>query len=188
MRSVIVLIFFLVLALTTICCSQSNSKKSIEDQLIYSDSLSKNNAKVKLLSLSPDAQVKLKNFTDYQNLHNFMITLSNANPYYLKKYRDSLDILLFNFKENMAEEQLFVKPIRSRITVLTTRSRLLAEAVDEDNSLEEKVLDQNKKLLEAYNSLIIQLNELSLSIPSIIEQELLKNTIIKKDTIQNEEM
>lgn len=177
---------FLFLVIILVCCSKDNTNSSGNHQAFLLDSLSQKKVSIQLLSLSGDAERKFQNFTDYQNLHNLMLTFRESNSYFIKKYQDSLDILLFNFRENMAEEELFIKPIRSRVNVITTQHRLLAEAVNKSNTTETDILQHNKKLLEAYNSLLIQLNELSLSIPDNIEQELLKNNLFKKDSIRNE--
>ncbi|UZO82052.1 hypothetical protein NBT05_06165 [Aquimarina sp. ERC-38] len=186
MKYYVLLLTGIFFSLNFLSCTNVSNQEDNTTIAANLDSLSSKAVNIPLIPLAPEAKEKLVNFKDYQDLHNLMVTLNKSNPYFIKKYQDSLDILIFNFKENAAEEKLFEKPIRSRISLLTTYANLLSEQTNKDHPNIENILSGNKKLMTSFNSLIIQLNEISLSIPSTIEKELLKNKFIKKDTIANE--
>ncbi len=167
----------LLLGIITICfgCKTEKSSEVQEEIKIKKiDSLSKEKVKIELLKLSPEAEKDLEIFEDFQNLRNMMLTMHKANAYYACKYADSTDFLIGNFEENLSED-LNVNPINSRITVLSTESGLLIQSSEKKTPNPEEVLKANTRLIRAYNSLIIQLNELSLAIPENIEKELLKD-------------
>ncbi|MBQ0741611.1 hypothetical protein J9332_45790, partial [Aquimarina celericrescens] len=63
---------------------------------------------------------------------------------------------------------------------MSTETNILKELGKRENPDPKKIMDANIRLIKAYNSLVIQLNELSLAIPENIEKELLRES--KEDT------
>ncbi len=168
-------LFFLGVILICIGCKNESASTNQETKTtIQLDSLSKEKITLDLLKLSPDAKKDLETFEDFQNLKTMMSSLRDANPFYVKKYADTLDVLIQTFEENLSED-LNVNTINSRITILLTESGLLKQISARKNIEPEKVLAANMRLIKAYNSLVIQLNELSLAIPENIEKELLRD-------------
>ncbi|WP_299433567.1 hypothetical protein [uncultured Aquimarina sp.] len=183
MRSLLSIL--LILTITCFGCKKENKAIAQEEnEIVLLDSLSKEKAKIELLKLSPQAITELENFEDFQNFKTLMLSMSNSNPFYIKKYADSVDLLVQSFNENLSED-LKVNTISSRIAVITTESGLLMQLAEKKNPDAQKLLDANIRLLTAYNSLIIQLNELSLAIPENIEKELLRERDILRDSILN---
>ncbi|WP_378180727.1 hypothetical protein [Aquimarina sp. SS2-1] len=168
------------------CKKENTTVKNEEIEIVKLDSLSKEKANIELLKLSPKAAKDLENFEDFRNLKNLILSLSESNPYYVKKYADSVDLLIQSFKENLSED-LKVNNIKSRIAVLTTESGLLMQLTENKNPGPQQLMDANIRLLTSYNSLIIQLNELSLAIPDDIEKELLRERDILRDSILDPE-
>ncbi|GAA4276531.1 hypothetical protein [Aquimarina mytili] len=168
---------FLLLGSLLLCfgCKTENTSALQDDIKVEKiDSLSKEKIKSELLKISPEAEKSLESFEDFQNLRSLMHTMHDANAFYAKKYADSADILVGTFEENLSED-LNVNTINSRITVLSTESALLAQLSKKKRVRSEEILGANTRLIKAYNSLVIQLNELSLAIPENIEKELLKD-------------
>ncbi len=167
-------LFFLGIVLLCSAC-----KKEIEPNLeripkvVQLDSLSKDKINLNLLKLSSEAEKDLESFEDFKNLRSFVQTLSTANPFYVNKHVDSLELLIQTFEENLSED-LNINTINSRITVLSTELGLLKLLSESKNPDSEKILEANTRVVKAYNSLVIQLNELSLAIPESIEKELLR--------------
>ncbi len=169
------LILFLGTLLLCFGCNTENTSAVQDDIKVEKiDSLSKEKIKSELLNVSPEAEKNLESFEDFQNLRNLIRTLHDTNAFYVKKYADSVDVLIATFEENLSED-LNVNTINSRITVLSTESALLAQLSKKKNVRSEEILKANTRLIKAYNSLVIQLNELSLAIPENIEKELLKD-------------
>lgn len=153
------------------------------------DSLSAEKVQLKTLTLSTEAEKKIASFEDFQNLRNLITTLQEANPFHIRKYSDSTDLLIQSFKENLDEGggDINVNSIKSRIVVLSTESGLLMELASKKNPASEDLLNANTRLLTAYNSLVIQLNELTLAIPENIEKELLRDMELFRDSIKDPE-
>ncbi len=167
---------FLFIGILLICigCQNENTTNTKQEKPIAQlDSLSKEKIILNPLKLSPEAEKSLENFEDFQNLRSFITSLRNGNSFYINKHVDSLNILIDTFEENLSED-LNVNTINSRISVLSTESGLLRLLSEKKNPDSKKILEANTRLIKAYNSLIIQLNELSLAIPENIEKELLK--------------
>ncbi|WP_271782400.1 hypothetical protein [Aquimarina algiphila] len=174
---------FLFIGILLICigCQSENTANTQEEKPVAQlDSLSKEKIKLEPLKLSPQAEKSLKNFEDFQNLRNFVISLRNGNSFYINKHADSINVLIGTFKENLSED-LNVNTINSRIGVLATESGLLRLLTEKKNPDSEKIMEANTRLIKAYNSLIIQLNELSLAIPENIEKELLKKLDLEEE-------
>ncbi len=174
---------------TIIClgCKNENTVNTTEEtEIVQLDSLSKEKADIDVLKLSTQTAKDLESFEDFQNLKNLILSLNKSNPFRIRKYADSVDLLVQNFKENLSED-LKVNPINSRIAVLATESGLLLQLTQKQKQDAQKLMDANIRLLTAYNSLIIQLNELSLAIPEDIEKELLRERDILRDSILNPE-
>ncbi|WP_062057102.1 hypothetical protein [Aquimarina longa] len=168
------IVLFLGILLICFSCQKSNTTNTNEKIPIAKlDSLSKEKIKLELLKLSPEAAKSLENFEDFQNMKNMIASLRNANPFYVNKHADSIDLLINIFKENL-DKTLDVNTINSRISVLSTETGLLKLIAKTKNPDSKKIMTANSKLIKAYNSLIIQLNELSLAIPDAIEKELLR--------------
>jgi len=179
----------LVLVFITFLLSCQNEKTStlVEAiQIKQLDSLSNEKVDLNILKLSSQASKDLESFEDFHNLKSLIHSLHTSNAYYIKKYADSMDLLVQSFKENLSED-LKVNTIRSRIAVLSTESGLLVQSSEKKNADSQKLLNGNIRLLTAYNSLIIQLNELSLAIPENIEKELLRERDILRDSISKDE-
>lgn len=151
--------------------------------VIQLDSLSKRQSKIKLLDLSPESLEKVASFDDFKNFQSLIETMEISNPYHIKKHADSIDVLISTVSENLSED-LETKPIQARLKLLATESGLLKDIAEEPYTQAEELLDANSKLLIAYNSLAIQLNELSLAIPENIEQELLKTAESLRDSVK----
>ncbi|KZS38121.1 hypothetical protein AWE51_18935 [Aquimarina aggregata] len=167
------LLFFGIIALLFSCNSKNDSNAQQIETVAKLDSLSKDKITLDLLKLSTETEKDLESFEDFQNLKTLLYSLRDANPYYIDKYTDSLELLIQTFEENLSED-LNVNTINSRITVLQTESGLLSLLSSHKNPKAEKLLEANTRLAKAYNSLVIQLNELSLAIPESIEKELLR--------------
>ncbi len=178
------LLFFYILSfLICLGCKKDAPSVSKEDNIkVQLDSLSKEKITLDILKLSPEAEKDLESFEDFKSLRKIAHTMHTANPFHIKKYADSTDFLIQTFKENLTKE-LRVNTIKSRIAVLATESGLLSQLSTKENPDNQKLMDANIRLLTAYNSLIIQLNELSLAIPENIEKELLRETNIVKDSV-----
>ncbi len=157
------------------CKKEINPDAEQAQNISKLDSLSDEKVKLNLLLLSNEANKAIESFEDFQNLRSIIKSMHNANPFYVKKYADSVDLLIGTFKENLAED-LNINTINSRITVLSTESGLLKEISAKKYSDPKKLLDANTRLIKAYNSMVIQLNELSLAIPENIEKELLRES------------
>ncbi|WP_299213334.1 hypothetical protein [uncultured Aquimarina sp.] len=185
MRSLLSLL--LILIIICLGCKNENTVNTKEEiEIIQLDSLSKEKADIDVLKLSTQTAKDLESFEDFQNLKSLMLSMNKSNPFHIKKYADSVDLLVQSFKENLSED-LKVNPISSRIAVLATESGLLLQLAQKQNQDAQKLMDANIRLLTAYNSLIIQLNELSLAIPEDIEKELLRERDILRDSILNPE-
>lgn len=183
------LLLYIGIVLVTICigCKEEPAVTVTEEtQIIVLDSLSKEKIKLDALKLSPESSKDLENFEDFQNLKKLIHTMRKSNPFYVRKYADSVQFLVQSFDENMSQD-LKVNTIRSRIAVLSTASGLLLQLTEKENPDPQQLMDANIRLLTAYNSLIIQLNELSLAIPENIEKELLRERDILRDSIPEEE-
>ncbi|TPN84015.1 hypothetical protein [Aquimarina algicola] len=166
---------FLGIVLCCVGCQSKKSETSENNVLIAKlDSLSKDKIKIDLLKLSSDAEKNLESFDDFQNLRSIMTSMRNGNPHFVNKHADSVELLISIFKENLSND-LDVNTINSRIAVLTTEIGLLKLLTEQKNPDPKEILEANTKLAKAYNSLIIQLNELSLAIPENIEKELLRD-------------
>ena len=164
-------------------CKKENTAVITEkNQRIQLDSLSKDKINIKVLKLSSEAQKEMEGYEDFQNLKNLMQSMSTSNPFHIKKYSDSVNTIVQVFNESLLEN-LKVNTITSRIKVLSTESGLLMQLTENDNADPQKLMDANLRLTAAYNSLIIQLNELSLAIPENIEKELLRERDILRDSI-----
>ncbi|GAA0715196.1 hypothetical protein GCM10009430_09340 [Aquimarina litoralis] len=175
--------------LTIFCtgCKKENTNTIQEEkEIIQLDSLSKEKATIDVLKLSPEASKNLESFEDFQNLKNLVVSMKESNPFYVRKYADSMNLMVQNFKENISED-LKVNTIISRIAVLATESGLLLQLSENKKQDSQKLINANIRLITAYNSLIIQLNELSLAIPENIEKELLRERDILRDSIENPE-
>ena len=158
------------------CQNQSTTNNAQEEKPVSTlDSLSKERVKIEILQLSPEAIKSLESFHDFQNVKSIVNTMHSANPFYINKYADSVDLLIGTFKETLPQE-LRKNAIKSRISVLTTEINLLKELGKREDPDPKKIMDANTRLIKAYNSLIIQLNELSLAIPENIEKELLRES------------
>lgn len=175
--------------LTIFCtgCKKENTNTIQEEkEIIQLDSLSKEKATIDVLKLSPEASKNLESFEDFQNLKNLVVSMKESNPFYVRKYADSMNLMVQNFEENISED-LKVNTIISRIAVLATESGLLLQLSENNKQDSQKLINANIKLITAYNSLIIQLNELSLAIPENIEKELLRERDILRDSIESPE-
>lgn len=168
------------------CKKDTISIPNKEQTTITIDSLSKEKSKLTLLKLSPEATKSMEDTEDFQNLKNLMQTMQSSNTFYIKRYADSMNILVQNFNENLSKE-LKINTIKSRISVLFTEAGLLIELSQKENPGAQKLIDANTRLLTSYNSLVIQLNELSLAIPDNIEKELLKEREFFRDSIINDD-
>lgn len=154
-----------------------------QEPQIELDSLSKEKIKTELLGLSPESTKDLETFEDFQNLKSLIQTMHTSNPFYIKKYADSINVLIQTIDEDLSQD--FKKnTITSRLKVLATASGLLNHAALKKSPDAKKLLVANERLITAYNSLIIQLNELSLAIPDNIEKELLKDQEDLRDSIE----
>lgn len=174
---------FLFIGILLICigCQNENTANPQQEKPVNQlDSLSKEKIKLEPLKLSPQAEKSLENFEDFQNLRNFVTTLRNENSFYIHKHTDSINVLIDTFKENLSED-LNVNTINSRINVLSTESGLLRLLAEKKNPDSTKIMEANTRLVKAYNSLIIQINELSLAIPENIEKELLKTLDLEEE-------
>jgi hypothetical protein len=168
------LFFFLGITLLCFGCqSKKNNNVQEKDPIAKLDSLSKEKIKLNLMKLSSEAEKSLEVFEDFQNLRSFITVLRNENAFYINKHVDSIDLLVSTFKENLSED-LNINTINSRISVLSTEIGLLKLLSEKRNKDSDMVMEANTRLIKAYNSLIIQLNELSLAIPENIEKELLR--------------
>ncbi|WP_378185906.1 hypothetical protein ACE939_12420 [Aquimarina sp. W85] len=169
---------FILCAITMACtnCTKRNTSNHNEDKKINKlpllDSLSNKKITQDLLLLSPQAQENLKNFDDLQTLSNLIKMMKNSNAFYIQKYTDTTDLAVNTLRENISND-LNTRAISSRLTVLETETALLRHWSEKKMVTEEKLLEANTRLIKAYNSLIIQLNELSLAIPDNIQKELL---------------
>ncbi|MBW1294105.1 hypothetical protein [Aquimarina litoralis] len=168
------------------CKKENTNTIQEENDIVQLDSLSKEKATIDILKLSPEASKDLESFEDFQNLKNLVISMKESNPFYVKKYADSMNLMVLNFKENISED-LKVNTIISRIAVLATESGLLLQLSENKTPDSQKLINANIRLITAYNSLVIQLNELSLAIPENIEKELLRERDILRDSIENPE-
>lgn len=169
---------FLFLGITLICFGCQNKKTTNNQEKIAIaklDSLSKEKINLELLKLSSEAEKSLENFNDFQDVKIMMETMRNANPFYINKYADSIDLLISVFEENLSED-LNINTINSRISVLSTETGLLKLIAEKKKPDSKKIIEANTRLIRAYNSLVIQLNELSLAIPENIEKELLRES------------
>ena len=160
--------------------AKNTSSQKTEKEL---DSLSKAQSKIKLLPLSPETMEKMASFDDFKNFKSLIETMETSNPYYIKQYADSINVLITTVSENLSED-LDTKPIQSRLRLLATESGLLKDIADEPYPQSKQLLEANTQLLMAYNSLAIQLNELSLAIPENIEKELLRTAEILRDSTE----
>lgn len=168
-------LFFL--GILILCCACKNEQElpaEKQQPVAQLDSLSKAKINLNLLNLSLEAEKDLETFEDFKNLRSFIQTLSTSNPYYINKRADSLELLIQTFEENLSVDHN-INTINSRITVLTTEIGLLKLLTERKNPDAEKLLEANTRIVTAYNSLIIQLNELSLAIPDNIEKELMRD-------------
>ncbi len=161
---------------------KDDKKQSIasERPIVKLDSLSKEKVKVSLKALSSDAEKNLENFDDFQNLRKLITTMQSANPYYVHKYTDSLSLLMHTFKQNLPKD-LSVNTIKSRTNILLTEKGLLSLLAEKKHPDPKKIIEANTRLIIAFNSLITQLNELSLAIPENIEKELLRDPKNKEE-------
>ena len=179
--------FVSILCIITIICfgcnkeknSEENEKDLMTEQL---DSLSDEKVNIDIIKLSPQATKDLESFEDFKNLRNLMQSLNKSNPFLIRKYSDSIHELIDIFNENLSED-LNVNTINSRTAVLLTESGLLNQLIESKDPNSQKLMNANIRLLTAYNSLIIQLNELSLAIPENIEKELLRERDLLRDSI-----
>lgn len=176
-----------ILSIFCIACKKENTNTIQEEkEIIQLDSLSKEKATIDVLKLSPEASKDLESFEDFQNLKNLVVSMKESNPFYVRKLADSMNLMVENFKENISED-LKVNTILSRIAVLATESGLLLQLSENNKQDSQKLTNANIRLIAAYNSLVIQLNELSLAIPENIEKELLRERDILRDSIDNPE-
>ncbi|WP_025741994.1 hypothetical protein [Aquimarina pacifica] len=170
-----IFVFFITVTilLCTGCNNETVSTEQKTEPIAKLDSLSKEKIKIELLELSPEAEKSLEDFEDFQNLRVFIKSLNTANPFFVNQHTDSLDLLIMTFEENLSTD-LKKNTISSRINLLHTESGLLKLLAEKKHPDSKKIMAANSKLAIAYNSLIIQLNELSLAIPESIEKELLR--------------
>ena len=175
---------FFVLSISTLigCKSEVQQKVTPEKTQVELDSLSKERVQVNLMQLSPESEKDLASFNDFQNLKALIKTLHQSNPFFIKKYADSLDLLVQTMGEDLTDDYK-TNPITSRLTVLKTVSGQLNEQSIKYNPDAETLLNFNTRLIDAYNSLVIQFNELSLAIPENIEKELLMDQKDLRDSI-----
>ncbi len=166
-------IFFVAILLFVGCKKETTTVKGTKESPTPLDSLSTEKISVKLMELSPEAEKNLEDFEDFQNLRTFITSLNSSNAFFVNKHTDSLDLLVMMFEENLSED-LKKNTITSRVNLLHTESGLLRLLAEKEYPESKKIMEVNSKLAHAYNSLIIQLNELSLAIPESIEKELLR--------------
>jgi len=156
-------------------CANDTTEPIVNDQKVVSvlDSLSTQKINVALLQLSSEAEESIEELEDFKNLRSMMVSLNEANAFFIRKHKDSIGILVNDLEENLSDDYR-KNNITSRINLLATASGLLMQLAEKDNPEAKELLNANAKLAEAYNSLVIQLNELSLAIPDSIEEELLR--------------
>ena len=169
------IIYLLGSVLLYLGCANDTTEPIVNDQKVVSvlDSLSTQKINVALLQLSSEAEESIEELEDFKNLRSMMISLNEANAFFIRKHKDSIGILVNDLEENLSDDYR-KNNITSRINLLATASGLLMQLAEKDNPEAKELLNANAKLAEAYNSLVIQLNELSLAIPDSIEEELLR--------------
>ncbi|WP_459210424.1 hypothetical protein [Aquimarina rhabdastrellae] len=169
--------YLYLIALCTILISCKDKVQVVATPPGYTplDSLSQQKSDIKLYALSAQAQKDLADSDDFQHLHKKILNIAKANPFYIKRQLDSVSEALQNFESHLRPKQK-IKPIESRILVLNTEIGLLQNLIDKRFPNSENILNNNGRLLIAYNSLIVQLNELSLAIPENIKNELLNDS------------
>ncbi|WP_148781805.1 hypothetical protein [Aquimarina intermedia] len=168
-------LLIIVSVLLSICACTEHSSSNNDQAPVKAtvlDSLSDNKITLDLLPLSVQAEEDLKSFDDLQALRNLILTMQNSNAFYIQKYADSTDLAVGTLRENIPND-LNTNAISSRLTVLATETALLRHWSEKKMVTEDKLFEANTRLIKAYNSLVIQLNELSLAIPENIEKELL---------------
>lgn len=177
---------FLFLTIICLLCfgCKNDASKTIQKQPIATklDSLSKEKINQKLLELSPDAKKDLESFEDFQNLKKLVLSLNQSNAFYVQKHADSLGTLIQIVDDNLSEN-LNTNSINSRLALLATECGLLKEITKKTAPKSDKIMNANTQLMKAYNSLVIQLNELYLAIPENIEKELLRKKDAARDPI-----
>lgn len=163
-----------ILFICTAACTQNTASNTNQTttKLTALDSLSDKTITHNLLSLSTQAREDLESFDDLQALRKLILTMKNSNAFYIQKYADSTDLAVGTLRENIPND-LNTNAISSRLTVLATETALLRHWAEKKLVTEEKLFEANTRLIKAYNSFVIQLNELSLAIPENIEKELL---------------
>lgn len=161
-------------------------KKSVSDtsepKYASLDSLSKDKVNLKVLELYPQTSKDLNEYDEFRTLKSSIDSLSNANAFQVFKSVDSLEVHIANFEENIPEN-LKSNPISSRLVVLSTEIGMLRLQTEKKNPDPAKLKTSKVRLINAYNSLVIQLNELTLAIPSNIEEELLRSSENLRDSI-----
>jgi len=169
------IIYLLGSVLLYLGCANDSTEPTVKDQKVVSvlDSLSTQKINVALLQLSSEAEESIEELEDFKNLRSMMVSLNEANAFFIRKHKDSIGILVNDLEENLSDDYR-KNNITSRINLLATASGLLMQLAEKDNPEAKELLNANAKLAEAYNSLVIQLNELSLAIPDSIEEELLR--------------
>lgn len=169
------IIYLLGSVLLYLGCANDTTEPIVNDQKVVSvlDSLSTQKINVALLQLSSEAEESIEELEDFKNLRSMMVSLNEANAFFIRKHKDSIGILVNDLEENLSDDYR-KNNITSRINLLATASGLLMQLAEKDNPEAKELLNANAKLAEAYNSLVIQLNELSLAIPDSIEEELLR--------------
>ena len=158
------------------CSETQKSKLLMERESAILDSLSNEIIDEKLVALLPETNERLTIFEEFQNLNSFMLVVKNANAYNIRKYADSIDIMVQEVDEILSEE-FEEKAIHSRLSLLTTTSSMMNQIALHDNPSQKEILKANLNFVKAYNSFLIQLNELSLVIPEELEMKLMQYEI-----------
>lgn len=144
-----------------------------EAKIAKLDSLSNEKNKIALIKLLPEAEKKIEKLDDFHNLRKLMKSLHVSNAHTISKHTDSVEVLIRVFRRTL-DKSLKENNIISRVNVMSTEVGLLKELTIKSAPNSKKIVAANARLTKAYNSLILQLNELSLAIPENIEKELMR--------------
>ncbi len=164
--SILIVIFF-------ISCKKTNQGE-IEEQslkIVSSDTVIK--SRIKLLDLNSEVSKKLKGVSSYTLLHQKIDSISKAPFKEIEALTLGVNDNILDLK-NTLPNTLKSKPILSRLNQLKTYSLLLQDKFANKSSNLEGVNNTIIQLLESYNLMIVQLNDVENKIPEDFQKQLEK--------------
>ena len=180
-------LFFLIsFALFLFSCKNASERKEtslLDEYSIFRDSIPRTKKRVRLIKLKSKVSKTLNELQSFPIIKGQLDTLNTASYAQIEQISSIITDQLDELKQELPDE-MKTKGVLSRM------GQVKNYCLKIDFEITKRVADTSEidkninKTLEAYNTLVIQLNETQARLPKEIEEQLKKNNEIKKDTIE----